>query len=327
MKITKTKSGKYHARVELPAGPDGKRRWKSITAGTKDDVRYIAAKCRIAKEEYAPTLAEALNAYIAAKDDVLSPYTIRGYKYVAESIKRANLGKIRADMTRKDAQKLVSAFSDREVKTIKNRMALISAAVRFAGFTMPPVTYPQGIKKSYHLPTEDEVKKLVAAAKGTELEIPVALGLMGLRRGEICALSLSDLDGCALHIHKSAVDIGGKMTLKTPKTYESDRVIQIPEELAEKIRAHGCVTKLRPEQLSANYKHFLAKLDVEHFRFHDLRHFFASYCHNVLKLSDAQIQRLGGWKTDHVMKRVYIDAMRTDEAAASAAEGIGGFLA
>ena len=61
---------------------------------------------------------------------------------------------------------------------------------------------------------------------------------------------------------------------------------------------------------------------MPHFRFHDLRHFFASYCHNVLKLSDAQIQKLGGWKTDHVMKKIYITSMEDQLAADAAADGI-----
>ncbi len=56
----------------------------------------------------------------------------------------------------------------------------------------------------------------------------------------------------------------------------------------------------------------LRRSGVSDFRLHDCRHFFASYCHDVLHLSDAQIQKLGGWSTDYVMKRVYITSI-TDE--------------
>ena len=229
-------------------------------------------------------------------------------------------------MSRPDAQKIVTTFSDLSQKTIKNRMGLISAAVRFAGYNMPPVTYPQKKKVETHIPTEAEMQTVMKAAAGTELEIPIALGMMGLRRGEICALQLSDLNKNTLHIHASAVDIGGKVTVKAPKTYSSDRYVQIPQAIARKIRKRGYITELTPEQLSYHFINFLKKQDVQHFRFHDLRHFFASYCHNVLKLSDAQIQKLGGWKTDHVMKKVYIESMQDDKAAASAAGGMASFL-
>lgn len=328
MKIKKLPSGNYNARVEIPAA-DGKRRWKSITAPDRATVRKLASEYEQKAKHGAPlTLLEALTRYLNAKKAVLSPYTVKGYQNIIDKIEGTSLGEICADMSRPDAQKIVTAFSESKLsqKTIKNRMGLISAAVRFAGYNMPPVTYPQKKKVETHIPTESEMQAVMKAAADTELEIPIALGMMGLRRGEICALQLSDLDGNTLHVHASAVDIGGKVTVKAPKTYESDRYVQIPEPIAQKIQKQGYVTKLAPEQLSYHFIDFLKKQDVQHFRFHDLRHFFASYCHNVLKLSDAQIQKLGGWKTDHVMKKVYIESMQDDKAAESAANGMASFL-
>lgn len=325
MKVTKTKSGKYYARVEIAPGPDGKRRWKSITANTKTDVRYIAAQYTANEIDVSPLLTDAVEQYISAKSAVLSPYTVKGYKNILKQLKAAKIGKIRADMTRRDAQLIVNAFRGMSQKTIKNRMGLISAAVAFAGYQMPPVTYPQKIKKEFHVPTEKEIQTIVNASKGTELEIPIALGLMGLRRGEICALTALDIKNGKAHVHAAAVDLGGEVTVKEPKTYDSDRWVQLPDYVAKMIRRQGYVTKLTPQGLSRKFARFLDKQNVQHFRFHDLRHFFASYCHNVLGLSDAQIQKLGGWRTDHVMKQIYIGSMRDRSAAEEAAAGIGGF--
>ena len=327
MKIRRLPSGSYNAQVYL-GKIDGKKKWKSFTGPDKPEVRRLAEEFEegLADPNAPLTLADALEKYLKAKSAVLSPYTIKGYQNIIEKVKDANLGEIHAHMGRPDAQKIVTAFAGLSQKTIRNRMGLISAAVKFAGYNMPPVTYPQKKKVETHIPTEKEMKTVMAAASGTELEIPIALGMMGLRRGEICALELSDLKGTKLHIHRAAVDIGGKVTVKAPKTYDSDRYVQIPDAIARKIRKQGYVTKLTPEQLSYHFIDFMKKQNVQHFRFHDLRHFFASYCHNVLKLSDAQIQKLGGWKTDHVMKRVYIDSMRDDTAAKSAAKGMASFL-
>ena len=327
MKICKLPSGNYNARIYLGKDASGKRKWKSITGPDRQTVRKKAAELESAPDRDGTlTLADALDRYLNAKKAVLSPYTVKGYKNIIKRIKDANLGHIDAHMTRPDAQRIVSAFSDLSQKTIRNRMGLISAAVRFAGYDMPPVTYPQKKKVETHIPTESEMKKVMAAAKDTEMEIPIALGMMGLRRGEICALQISDLNGNVLHIHQAAVDIGGKVTIKAPKTYDSDRFVTLPAVVSRKIRKQGYVTKLTPEQLSYHFIEFLKRQDVEHFRFHDLRHFFASYCHNVLKMSDANIQKLGGWKTDHVMKRVYIQSMQEDQAAKQAAKGMASFL-
>ena len=327
MKIRRLPSGKYNTRIEITPEGSSKRIWKSITGPDRATVRKLAAEFESRDDkEVAPTLVDALDRYLNAKKAVLSPYTVKGYKNIIEKVKAADMANLSADMGRPEAQKLVSAFSDMSQKTIRNRIGLISAAVRFAGYNMPPVTYPQKKKVETHIPTEAEMKKVMAAASGTELEIPIALGMMGLRRGEICALQLSDLNKNTLHIHAAAVDIGGKVTIKSPKTYDSDRYVTIPFALANKIKKQGYVTHLAPEQLSYHFINFLKKQDVEHFRFHDLRHFFASYCHNVLKLSDAQIQQLGGWKTDHVMKRVYIQSMQEDKAAKKAANGMASFL-
>lgn len=328
MKIRRLPSGNYNTLVYLGKDANGKQIRKSVTGPDRATVRKKKAELESKHQdpEQPLTLADALEKYLKAKKAVLSPYTVKGYQNIIEKVKAANLGALRADMSRPDAQRIVTAFSDLSQKTIRNRMGLISAAVHFAGYTMPPVTYPQKKKVETHIPTEKEMQIVMNAAAGTELEIPIALGMMGLRRGEICALQLSDLNRNKLHIHAAAVDIGGKVTVKSPKTYDSDRWIQIPAALAKKIRKQGFVTNLTPEQLSYHFITFLKKQNVQHFRFHDLRHFFASYCHNVLKLSDAQIQKLGGWKTDHVMKRVYISSMQDDQAAKNAATGMASFL-
>ncbi len=58
-----------------------------------------------------------------------------------------------------------------------------------------------------------------------------------MRRSEICALTLDDLDADIIHINKALVQNDSlEWVIKTTKTTSSTRNIVIPVELANKIR-------------------------------------------------------------------------------------------
>ena len=330
MKIRRLPSGNYNAVLYLGKDENGKQLRKSFTAPDRQTVRKLVAEFESANAdpEDAPTLLDAIADYIKAKNAVLSPYSIRGYKNIETVLKRLPEAAIRCDSPISGFQNIIStlALMGKSAKTIRNYAGLISSSVKFAGYRAPDLTLPQKEKKEVFIPDEKMMKEVLAAAKGTELEIPIALGMMGLRRGEVCAVTAADLNKNMLHISKAAVQIGNEVTTKQPKTFESDRIIQIPKNIAKQIREKGRATDLKPSVLSDRFWIFLRDNGFPHFRFHDLRHFFASYCHNVLKLSDAQIQHLGGWKTDNIMKTVYIQSMDDKKAAAYAAKSIGNLL-
>ena len=62
-------------------------------------------------------------------------------------------------------------------------------------------------------------------------------------------------------------------------------------------------------------------LGIPHFSLHKLRHYFASEM-SALGVPEADILRMGGWETDHVMKSVYRHSMmeREEQAKREAAE-------
>ena len=330
MKIRRLPSGNYNTLVYLGKDANGKQIRKSFTAPDRYTVRKLVAEYETsnADPEDAPTLLDAISDYINAKKAVLSPYSIRGYKNIETVLKRLPAASVKCDSPISDFQNIINTLATmgKSPKTIRNYAGLISSAVKFAGYRAPDLTLPQKQKKEIFIPDEKMMKEVLAAAKGTDLEVPIALGMMGLRRGEVCAVTADDLQNNALHISRAAVQIGNDVTTKSPKTFESDRVIEIPANVAKQIRQKGYATDLKPSVLSDRFWIFLRDNGFPHFRFHDLRHFFASYCHNVLKLSDAQIQHLGGWKTDNVMKTVYIQSMNDKKAAEYAAKGIGKLL-
>lgn len=329
MKIIRLPSGSYHTLVYL-GKVDGKQKFKSITAPDKQTVRRMVADFEEKKNDKTPmSLLDAVAAYIKAREAVLSPYSVRGYKNIEKVLKRMPEARITAAAGAPAFQSIINALviDGKSPKTVKNYAGLISSAVKFAGFPRPELTLPQKVKKEVFIPDEKLMKKVTAAAKGTELEIPIALGMMGLRRGEVCAVTAQDIEKNVLHISKAAVQIDGKITTKAPKTYDSDRYITLPASLSRKIKKAGRATDLSPSMLSDRFFAFLKENNFPKFRFHDLRHFFASYCHNVLKLSDAQIQKLGGWKTDHVMKTIYVQSMNDKKAAKQTADAFGSLMA
>lgn len=317
-KIDKLPSGSYRIRISIGKSPEGKYKYKSFTAKDKATLRRMVVLYENSHQEGdAPMLLDAIDDYIHAKTAVLSPYSIRGYRNIYRVLETLSCAAVACDGPASAFQTIINelVLDGKSPKTVRNYAALISSSVRFAGYPAPRVTLPQREKKELPLPDEKMMRKILAAAKGTSLDIPIRLGMLGLRRGEVCAVTADDLNRNMLHIRKAAVEIDGQISVKAPKTYDSDRWIQIPADLAARIRKAGRATDLPPSQISDRFFALLKKNGLPHYRFHDLRAFFVSYCHNVLHLSDAQVQKLGGWRTSYVMRRHYLQSMQDRNAA------------
>lgn len=171
-------------------------------------------------------------------------------------------------------------------------------------------TLPQRIQPELYIPSDSEIKTLVKVVKDTELEIPVLLGAFCMmRRGEICGLSMHDIKGTAIHVHHSLVLGSDKeWHLKAPKTESSDRYIEAPQFVIDRIKEVGHITNLNPHSITLMFQRVLKKNNIPHFRFHDLRHYSASIRH-ALGIPDAYIMADGGWSSDKVLKAVYRHAM------------------
>lgn len=323
MRLRKLPSGNWQVTVPIGKDKAGKYRYKSFTDRDKKTVMRKAAEFQDSHREYSDsvTIGDALDAFVASRSGLLSPSTYREYISLAKMLK-SRYGAFCAlqahGLSRSQYQRLVNEMNRHGMapKTIRNYTGLISASLKAQDLPVPSVSVPRRSKPEYHIPTEEDVKRLAETAAGTDMEIPLTLSVLGLRRGEICALKLSDLDGNVLHISRAVVyDEHYRLQTKDPKTVSSDRFVQIPTQTAEKIRAQGYVTNLAPQSLTRKFIRLLKRAGVEKCRLHDMRHFFVSYCHTVLKLSDAQIQALGGWSTSHVMTEYYRQTMNEKQAA------------
>jgi integrase len=222
----------------------------------------------------------------------------------------------------------VNAFSeDHAPKTVSNYYGFISAVLNFFGKEIKGIVLPQKEKKSPYIPTKEEVSEIFKEIKGSPFEAAILLSAMGLRRSEICSLQITDLsEDNVLTINKALVENENKeWVVKTTKTTDSTRTIVLPDYLANLIREQGYVYNGFPGSIRNHLILVQKKLGIEKFSLHKMRHFFASYMHD-LGYSDKQIQAAGGWKTNNIMKTVYQHAMEMDEAKKKMSDDIGGLI-
>lgn len=292
----------------------GKRKCEKIAAQWAAEKDYRAS-CRENEAETIVTLEDAISEYIEEKRPLRSPATIRGYINILNGLKIHSKWILGIDInriTQDDIQKLVGDLTKiRTPKTIRNYHGLISATLKNRKVEITLRTaLPQKLQPTLYIPTDDDIKKIIGELKDTELEIPVLLAAFcTMRRGEICGLSMSDIDGDVIHIHHSLVqDEKKNWKLKAPKTLSSDRYVQAPKTVIEKIQEKGYITNMTPNQITRRFDYTLKKIGIPHFRFHDLRHYSASIQH-ALGIPDAYIMQRGGWGSDSVLKAVYRHAM------------------
>lgn len=310
MKIEKLPSGSYRVRKMYKGQTytvifDGKPTQKEAIQAISDELDKIQGK------HESMTFKSAANRYIESKRNVLSPSTISGYKKILNRIPESFLEKNIHDITALDIQNEINRMAkDHSPKTVRNHHGLISAILgTFHPNLRICTTLPQKVKNEPNIPSDEDIKRILEHARGTQFEIPLVLACYGLRRSEICALTLDDIEGDVVHINKAKVQGDNKeWTIKGTKTTAGTRDIIIPFDIADKIRAQGYIYKGHPGSISRYLEHTEESLDIPKFTLHKLRHYFASKM-SAMNIPEADIMRMGGWESDYVMKGVYRHSM------------------
>ena len=227
---------------------------------------------------------------------------------MSDDFKKLNIRQISQADVQRETNLYAQTHAPKSVKTFHGFIAGVLGVYRPQ--LMLHTTLPQKKVTETYLPTNDDVKAILEAAKGTEDSIGFQLGILSLRRAEICALTMDDLNGNELHIHRNKVyDEHNKWVVKeTPKTDAGNRIVYLPDKLVEEIKEKGYFFKYSPQKLNKHLQEYQTALGIPKFRFHDLRHYFASYAATIMPESDAMA--LGGWKSDFVFKQVYRESMK-----------------
>lgn len=308
MKIERLPSGSYRAKKVY------KGKTYRVTFDHKPTEREItlalAEKMQDCEPHKAGSFSYYATEYVESRSNVLSPSSVTTYKRLIDRISEDFRKKNIYDITQADVQKEINLYAqDHEPKTVRSLHGFISAVFgsyrpQFALHT----TLPQKIQKDRYLPSQDDIQAILNAAKGTEDSVAFQLGVLSMRRGEICALEMSDLDGNELHVHSTMVWNGGWMKKENPKTDAGNRIIYLPDSLVNEINEQGYFFRYSPNKLNEHLQKLQKALEIPQFRFHDLRHYFASYASTVMPEADAMA--LGGWKSDTIFKQVYRESMK-----------------
>lgn len=329
MKIEKLPSGSYWIRKMYKGNMYSVTFDKKPTQ--KEAIQAMAEKLDKVQEKHkSMTFQAAAEEYIESKRNVLSPSTIRGYMGIIRQIPEAFLLTNVHDITALDVQAEINRVAKgHSPKSVRNHHGFISAVLgTFYPNLKLHTTLPQKIKNKPYIPTDEDIRRILEYAKGTEYEIPLILACYGLRRSEICALTPEDINGDILSITKAKVQgKNNEWIIKTTKTTASKREIIIPTDIANKIYEKGYIYKGYPNSITIYLTKTEEKLGIPHFPLHKLRHYFASKM-SFMNIPEEDIMRMGGWETDYVMKGVYRHAMedKNQEAQRKASEKLKNIL-
>lgn len=292
---------------KLPSGnwralfyTNGKR--KSLTRPTKRE-------CQKAVEQYefrrngGMTVGDLIKKFIADRENILSPYTITGYRTIQRNAFLA-LQNCRVDNLTEHM--IIQAVNEESAvkspKTVRNALALFLSALRGSvDVSSWDIPLPHKERKEVVIPSNEQIAALLCKIKGRDLELPVLLAVYcGLRRSEICALTYGDFRDGYVWVNKAvAENEDGSIVTKTPKTEAGYRKVELPEFIKVKGNPSERVTNLTPKQISDKF----AKAVKREFSFHSLRHY---YCSNaMLVMPTKYVMERMGHSTETMTKAVY----------------------
>lgn len=339
-------SGKYNRLVYVGKRSDGSRRYESFTADSPEQAAAEAAAFKLRVRELRrqgvavddipredvpvvrkDTVERYINQYIdTARATGLSPSTVLGYQRIAQRAYKPFISRPVDALTLDMVQDYINDQAERglSAKSLRNEISLLSCALRRVrpDLRFDQLRLPKRKKDEMQIPSNEQVTRMLDAAQGTALYIPLMLAsMMGLRRSEICALAWSDVDfkSRTIHIHSAEVkNADGGFSVKGTKTLAGDRIVHIPSpvaaELAKNRTLSRRVTDLTPDAITRRYERLLDRLtDEDHpripGRFHDLRHYHASVMIAV-GAPDKYISADMGHASMDMVRRVYGHVMQ-----------------
>ncbi len=309
-KAKKLPSGSWRCQVYLGKDENGKNIYKSVTADTKKEAEYLAAEMQLKrkeKEKNGLTLKEAYEKYIESKKNVLSPNTIREYIRMSHKSFEEIMPLLLSELTQERIQVAVGNYAlNHSAKSTANTHGLLSAVLKqYRPELSLHTRLPQKQKYERHIPSEEDIQKLIETTEGTRIHVPILLAAFGsFRRSEIVALKRSDVEDNGIWIRRAeAIDENRKFVTKVPKTRAGYRFVDtIPNWVLKRVKKWDFDINLYA--ITNDFEKAIKHAGITPCRFHDLRHFYASEQH-ALGIPDKYIMKQGGWSSVSVLQDVY----------------------
>ncbi len=175
-------SGSWYCRIRVN-GQD-----LSITRPTRAEAIAEATAVKLGgKQADAPakmSLSEAYDAYITDRSGTISPSTEAGYRRLArntfQNLMPRQVGSLTADQIQREVSAMAKTAS---AKYVRNAEGLLMSVLRqYRPDFTPRLLLPQKTKPDLRQLSDDEIGAVLAAFRGSEVELPVLMALwMGMR--------------------------------------------------------------------------------------------------------------------------------------------------
>lgn len=269
------------------------------------------------------TLTEAIDAWISANENRLSPSTVRGYITCRDNGFQSLMRLRCQDITDKQIEQAINQECRHySAKTVVNRWRFLAQVLTWATGKAYPAKLPQVVRPDMDFLDKEDLVTFLNYIKGRPVEIEALLALSSLRRSEIAALSWDDgdidLKHRWIHVRGAVVpDAENKMVKKaTNKNTSSRRDVPIIDPLYDALMAvenkTGAVVKVYPDTMLHRINKACAAAGVPQVGCHGLRHSFASLCH-MLNIPPQVAMEIGGWSDRATMDRIYTHVSKRDK--------------
>lgn len=263
-KVFRAADGRWYAFVELPPGPDGKRRRKKVSGKARGEVvlKRDTVRSQLALGQSPAddrlTVAQAVERWLDSRKKV-APATLANYRTMASghiiptAVGRKPLSVLKAEDVEALLDSKAETLSPRSVKLIRTILgAAVGQAEQRGEVARNVVRFTEGPKlgqSKHRAMTELQRDVVLVAAAGTRYEAAFRIMLtLGLRPGECLGLSWPDVDFDAMTL---TVRHGLKRdgTIGDVKNDGSRRQLPLPASVVPSLRARDIAQKT--DQLAA----------------------------------------------------------------------------
>lgn len=232
--------GRIKLTVDVPPGPDGKRRQRSRIITTVDEAKsfYASVRASVDQDTYIRpdgiSVARHLDEWLRSKRPTIRATTYRGYVDALKPVRRL-LGTRKLQTLRKADIELVltgMAARGRSGRTTNLTLTVLRAALQSAvDEQMLPRNVAALVPKRKETQrqlttwTVEELEQFRASIVDHPYRVGFELSCLGLRRGEVVGLQWGDVDSDAgqLIIRNTIVLATSKAEASTPKSERSNR--------------------------------------------------------------------------------------------------------